>query len=183
MNYSYHMHQLISSASATASLRGFNLVHKWSFCTCIPPNSSLSPVLSEQMNCYSSPLPPASPTRTLALYLSLCYISVQREYWWNEIAVFFITIPCGFISSPSFSLSTPHIFQLRFALCKCSRCFNNGLWAHWQANGSKRSQNQLHKLLMVLFSSLEIREFLHKHLLNNCRIIAAFPSVVADGQS
>ncbi len=63
------------------------------FLLSLHPSKSLAPSLppsfSEQMHCYSSTLAPASPTRTLALRLSLSYILVRRENnWWEGIALF-----------------------------------------------------------------------------------------------
>lgn len=62
--------------SQTCASKALLFGSHFSFCPYIPPYPSLPPSLLEQMYCYSSTLPPVSPTRTLALCLSLSYILV-----------------------------------------------------------------------------------------------------------
>ena len=64
------------------------------------PSKSLTPSGLEQMSCYSFPLTPALPTRTLALPLSLSHLGTFQSRRYPRMKrnrSFLITILCGFM--------------------------------------------------------------------------------------
>ena len=155
VDYSY-IHKLLWTVSASVAPTWFPKFFHLS--SCIPPIPWLPP-LAFRSRCTVLPLPPASPTRTLALCLSLSYISVLGEKHWSKgIALFLITLSCGLISSSSFSLFILSTQKLHWA--NYSRCFINGLYAQFQAQAITDKTNHITYFILLFLFSSGIREFM-----------------------